>query len=85
MRTTFGSGICERWGMHDGAVCFERRNLGCHMVVGTESHGSTSMEKVPGGCWYCGLGGVGGELSLGEKVRRKVVSPLRCLTVNDMM
>lgn len=23
--------------------------------------------------------------SMGEKVRRKVVSPLRCLTVNDMM
>lgn len=26
----------------------------------------------------------GGHLSYGEKVRRKVVSPLRCLTVRDM-
>ena len=44
------------------------------------------MEKVPGGrCWYCAVGGGYGELSLGEKVRRKVVSPLRCLTVKDMM
>lgn len=71
--------------MQDGVVCFERRNLGCHIVVGPESHGSTSMEKVPGRGWYCGPGGIGGELSVGEKVRRKVVSPLRCLTVKDMM
>ena len=38
--------------MQDGVVCFERRNFGCHIVVGPESHGSTRMEKVPGGCWY---------------------------------
>ena len=38
--------------MQDGAVCFERRNLGCHIVVGPESHGSMSMEKVPGRGWY---------------------------------
>lgn len=85
MRTTFGSGICERWGIQGGVVCFERRNLGCKIFVGPESQGSTSTEKVPGGCWYCGPGGVCGEVSLGEKVRRKVVSPLRCLTVKDMM
>lgn len=71
--------------MQDGLVCFERRNLGCQIVVGPESQGSTSIEKLPGRCWYCGPGGVYGEVSLGEKVRRKVVSPLRCLTVKDMM
>ena len=71
--------------MQDGLVCFERRNLGCQIVVGPESQGSTSMEKVPGRCWYCRVGGVYGELSLGEKMRRKVVSPFRCLTVKDMM
>ena len=85
MRTTFGSGICDKCGMQDGVVCFDRRNLGCHIVVGPESHGSTSMEKVPGRCWYWGVGGVYGELSLGVKVRRKVVSPFKCLTVKDMM
>ena len=71
--------------MQDGVVCFERRNFGCHIVVGPESHGSTSMEKVPGGWWYWGGGGVCRGLSFGENVRRKVVSPLRCLTVNDML
>lgn len=50
MRTTFGSGICDRCGIQDGLVCFDRRNFGCHIVVGPESHGSTSIEKVPGGC-----------------------------------
>ena len=60
MRTTFGSGICERWGIQDGVVCLDRRNLGCQIVVGPESQGSTSMEKVPGGrCWYCAGGGGG--------------------------
>ena len=85
MMTRLGSGICERWGIHDGAVCFDRRNMGCHIVVEPESHGSKRMEKEPGGCWYGGPGGVFGEVSVGEKVRRKVVSPLRCLTVKDMM
>ena len=85
MRTTLGSGICDKCGMQDGVVCFDSRNLGCHIVVGPESHGSTRMEKVPGGWWYCGPGGVCRDFSFGEKVRRKVVSPLRCLTVKDMM
>jgi len=53
-------------------------------VEGPDIHGSTRMEKVPGGCRCCMLGGEGGRLSFGEKVRRKVVSPLRCLTVRDM-
>ena len=85
MSTTFGSGISERCLIDDWTVCLERRNLGCHMVLGPESHGSTSIVKVPGGAWYRGPGGVGGHLSRGEKVRRKVVSPLRCLTVKDML
>ena len=71
--------------MQDGLVCFESRNLGCHIVDGPESHGSIRMVKLPGGCWYelSIMGGRG--VSIGEKVRRKVVSPLRCLTANDMV
>lgn len=52
------------------------------MDEGPESHGSTRIEKVPDNRAYrLGSGG----RSLGKKVRRKVVSPLRCLTVTDMM
>ena len=51
------------------------------MVEAPESHGSTSTEKVPGGCAY-ELDR--GRCSMGEKVKRKVVSPLRCLTLRDM-
>lgn len=68
------------------------------MHEGPESHGSIRMEKVPGG--GCGGGGccwpswrntdcdgefvADDDLDRGEKVRRKVESPLRCLTVRDM-
>lgn len=62
-----------------------------------ESHGSMRMEKVPGG--GCGGGwswpwwriaDCDGEVvdveafNRGEKVKRKVESPFRCLTVRDM-
>lgn len=67
------------------------------MHEGPESHGSMRMEKVPGGgcgggwCWPlwwnvdCDGEVVAGEdLDGGEKVKRKVESPLRCFTVRDM-
>lgn len=69
------------------------------MHEGPESHGSMRIEKVPGGgcgggcccCWPrwrnadCDGEVVGGgDLDRGEKVKRKVESPLRCLTVRDM-
>ena len=84
MSTTLGSGMWERFDIHDGEVWFERRNLGCHIEDGPESHGSMRIVNVPGacGCWKPGKDG--GRLPVGEKVRRKVVSPLRCLTVRDM-
>lgn len=50
-------------------------------MLGPESHGSIRMEKVGDDCEqgreYLSLG-------KGEKVKRKVVSALRCLTVTDM-
>lgn len=62
-----------------------------------ESHGSMRIEKVPGGgcgggwCWPwwrnadCDGEVVAGEdLDRGEKVKRKVESPLICLTVRDI-
>lgn len=77
MSTILGSGICDRLLIQDGVVCLERRNLGCHMDEEPESHGSIKTVK-DGDSWY--------EASWwgGEKVRRKVVSALRCLTVRDM-
>lgn len=51
------------------------------MVLGPESHGSTRMEKVANDCGrYPGCLSSG----TGEKVRRKEVSALRCLTVTDI-
>lgn len=60
----------------------DRRNLGCHINDGPESHGSTRIENCPGGCWKYGDGG---SFWRDEKVRRKVVSPFRCLRLSDMM
>lgn len=65
------------------------------MHEGPESHGSMRMEKVPGGdcggwCCWCRNADCDGEVldgggfERGEKVKRKVESPLRCLTVRDM-
>lgn len=68
--------------MHEGTVCLDNRNLGCHMVEGPESHGSMRTEKVPGGWPYRFEGS---RCSAGEKVKRKVVSPFRCLILRDMM
>lgn len=68
--------------MDDGMVCFDNENLACQTVEEPEIHGSTSMVKVPGNLVSksgdCGV-------SEGEKVRRKVVSPLRCSTFSDMI
>ncbi len=79
--TTLGSGISERLEIHEGTVCFDRRNFGCHMDEGPESHGSTRTEKVPGGWPYRFRDG---RCSAGEKVKRKVVSPFSCLILRDM-
>lgn len=79
--TTLGLGSSERFEIHDGTVCFDSRNLGCHMVEGPESHGSMSTAKVPGSLPYRFDGT---RCSVGEKVRRKVVSPFRCLILRDM-
>ena len=68
--------------MHDGTVCLDSMNIGCSMEEVPESHGSTRTEKTPGE--FSTPGGVCGRWSEGEKVKRKVVSPLRCLTVRDM-
>ena len=82
MRTTFGSGSSDRCCTQDGFVCLEKRNFGCHIVLGPESHGSTRMEKVADDG-----GGDSKDLPLGrgEKVKRKEVSALRCLTVTDIL
>ena len=82
MRIIFGGGSSERWVIQAGTVCFVTANLGCHTVEGPESHGSTSILNVP---TEGGGPGKGRSLSRGEKVRRKVLSPLMCLTVKDMM
>ena len=62
-------------------MCLEERNFGCHIVLGPLSHGSMRIVNVPESCWWYGDGG---SWSLGAKVRRKVVSPFRCLMFRDM-
>ena len=68
--------------MHDGTTCFESSHLGCHIIEGPESHGSTRIENVPG-AWNR-PGGESNSLSGGEKVMRKVVSALICLIPTDI-
>ena len=67
--------------MHDSTVCFERSHLGCHMELGPYSQGSMRIVKVPEDCRPPGEDS---RSSFGRKVSRKVVSPLRCLTMRDM-
>ena len=68
--------------MHEGMVCLESANLGCQILEGPESHGSRRIEKVPGVLWASADNGHG---LTGEKVRRKVESPFRCLIVRDIV
>ena len=63
--------------MQDGMVCFDSENLGCQICEGPESQGSRRMVKVPGNLDSPGRVCEG---SAGEKVKRKVLSPLRCST-----
>ena len=51
MSTTLGSGISDKCRIEDWTVCFDKRNLGCHMVLCPESHGSTRIVKLP--CGAC--------------------------------
>ena len=67
--------------MEDGTVCFESENLACQTFEGPEIQGSRRMVKLPG--TLASLGSDCG-VSEGEKVKRKVVSPLRCSTLSDM-
>lgn len=53
-------------------------------MEGPDIHGSMRIEKLPGGRSSWKLDGEETSLSFAEKVRRKVVSPLRCFTVKDM-
>lgn len=63
-------------------VCFDNENLACQTFEGPEIQGSTRTVKAPGALisldHICGT-------SKGEKVRRKVESPLRCSTLSDMV
>lgn len=78
-------GSSRRDEMHDEIRCRANANLEWKMVVVPLSQGSIRMEKPP--CVGLGDGGSCDEVvsERGRKVRRKVESALRCLTVRDMM
>lgn len=73
--------MSERCSTEDGMVCFDRENLGCQTFEGPAIQGSRRTEKVPGT-----LASLGSDLGVseGEKVKRKVLSPLRWSTRSDM-
>ena len=82
--------------MQDGMVRIVCANLEWKTVEGPESHGSTSMVKLPGfagalvkacdcDCGDCEEEGGFNDASSGEKEIKNVESPLMCLTDNDMM
>lgn len=77
--TRSGSGSSLRLDMHDGVLCLDTENLGCHILDSPDSHGSRRMVKEASGC-----PGEGGKGRIGRNVRRKDASVLRCLTVNDI-
>lgn len=68
--------------MDDGMVCFDNENLACQTFEGPEIQGSRRMVNVPGNL-VSKSGGC--SVSEGEKVKRKVLSPLRCSTFSDMV
>lgn len=63
-------------------VCFDNENFACQIFEGPEIHGSRRMVKVPGT-----LASPSTDFGVpeGEKVRRKVLSPLRWSTFSDMV
>jgi hypothetical protein len=70
--------------MHAGTVCLALANHRYPAIALPDNHGSIRTVKVGKSVGFSGLEGRRRETS-GEKVRRKVVSPLRFLTVTDML
>lgn len=83
MRTRCGGGISDRWLTQDGTVLRARANLEWKMVESlASSQGSTRTVNVPGlGAYPARVGSDSAE----AKVKRKVLSPFKCFTFNDML
>jgi hypothetical protein len=65
--------------MHDGDLCLEIENFGCHIFEGPEIQGSRTMVNE-----LLDWPGEGGKGRIGLKVRRNEASEFRCLTAKDI-
>lgn len=80
--TTLGAGISDKCRIHDGITRCVKANLGWKTFEGPVTHGSRRIVKSPA-LFRHPFENRGS--SMAEKERRKVASPLRCFTDNDMV
>ena len=66
--------------MQAGTLCVVQANQGAETIDAPVSHGSISTEYAP----FVDRRSEGVGCASGEKMRRKLASAFRCLTVNDM-